>query len=113
MKVGRNAPCPCGSGRKYKRCCGDPAKSMTSSSRSVPFIEQPRVQEMLRAQRAAENVRQQQQGYGRPIVSWLHDDHRMVAVGMTVFWAKDWTVFTDFLFYYLKQMLGFEWGSRG
>ncbi len=21
MKVGRNAPCPCGSGRKYKKCC--------------------------------------------------------------------------------------------
>ncbi len=21
-KVGRNAPCPCGSGRKYKQCCG-------------------------------------------------------------------------------------------
>lgn len=21
-KVGRNDPCPCGSGRKYKRCCG-------------------------------------------------------------------------------------------
>jgi serine-type anaerobic sulfatase-maturating enzyme len=21
-KVGRNAPCPCGSGRKYKKCCG-------------------------------------------------------------------------------------------
>lgn len=21
-KVGRNAPCPCGSGRKFKRCCG-------------------------------------------------------------------------------------------
>nr|MDJ0811505.1 SEC-C metal-binding domain-containing protein [Desulfobacterales bacterium] len=20
-KVGRNAPCPCGSGRKYKKCC--------------------------------------------------------------------------------------------
>ncbi len=24
-KVGRNAPCPCGSGRKYKRCCGNAA----------------------------------------------------------------------------------------
>ena len=23
-KVGRNAPCPCGSGRKYKLCHGDP-----------------------------------------------------------------------------------------
>jgi len=21
-KVGRNAACPCGSGKKYKRCCG-------------------------------------------------------------------------------------------
>ncbi|HRF11915.1 MAG TPA: SEC-C metal-binding domain-containing protein, partial [Candidatus Accumulibacter phosphatis] len=21
-KVGRNDPCPCGSGRKFKRCCG-------------------------------------------------------------------------------------------
>ena len=21
-KIGRNQPCPCGSGRKYKRCCG-------------------------------------------------------------------------------------------
>jgi len=21
-KVGRNQPCPCGSGKKYKHCCG-------------------------------------------------------------------------------------------
>ncbi len=21
-KIGRNAPCPCGSGKKYKKCCG-------------------------------------------------------------------------------------------
>jgi len=24
-KVGRNAPCPCGSGKKYKKCCGSPS----------------------------------------------------------------------------------------
>lgn len=23
MKIGRNAPCPCGSGRKFKKCCAD------------------------------------------------------------------------------------------
>jgi len=23
-KVGRNDPCPCGSGKKYKKCCGAP-----------------------------------------------------------------------------------------
>ena len=21
-KIGRNEPCPCGSGKKYKQCCG-------------------------------------------------------------------------------------------
>jgi preprotein translocase subunit SecA len=25
-KVGRNEPCPCGSGRKFKLCHGDPRK---------------------------------------------------------------------------------------
>jgi SEC-C motif len=24
VKVGRNAPCPCGSGQKFKKCCGSP-----------------------------------------------------------------------------------------
>ncbi len=24
-KIGRNEPCPCGSGKKYKKCCGKPA----------------------------------------------------------------------------------------
>lgn len=27
-KVGRNEPCPCGSGRKYKKCCGAAAQSI-------------------------------------------------------------------------------------
>jgi uncharacterized protein len=25
-KVGRNDPCPCGSGKKYKQCCGSPER---------------------------------------------------------------------------------------
>jgi preprotein translocase subunit SecA len=25
-KVGRNEPCPCGSGQKFKRCCGNPLR---------------------------------------------------------------------------------------
>lgn len=24
VRIGRNDPCPCGSGQKYKRCCGNP-----------------------------------------------------------------------------------------
>jgi hypothetical protein len=31
-KVGRNDPCPCGSGKKYKKCCGDPAQEQAAST---------------------------------------------------------------------------------
>jgi uncharacterized protein YecA (UPF0149 family) len=24
-KIGRNDPCPCGSGKKFKKCCGEAA----------------------------------------------------------------------------------------
>ncbi len=24
-RIGRNDPCPCGSGKKYKKCCGKPS----------------------------------------------------------------------------------------
>lgn len=33
-KVGRNDPCTCGSGKKYKKCCIDQANSVVSNSRS-------------------------------------------------------------------------------
>lgn len=29
-KVGRNGPCPCGSGKKYKQCCGQPSAPTVS-----------------------------------------------------------------------------------
>ncbi|MBN2130944.1 MAG: SEC-C domain-containing protein [Sedimentisphaerales bacterium] len=31
-KIGRNDPCPCGSGKKYKKCCGDPAARNTAGA---------------------------------------------------------------------------------
>lgn len=30
MKVGRNDPCPCGSGKKYKKCCAAKAQAKRS-----------------------------------------------------------------------------------
>jgi len=32
MKIGRNDPCPCGSGKKYKKCCLDKQRAEISSS---------------------------------------------------------------------------------
>ncbi len=39
MKVGRNDPCPCGSGRKYKNCCeGKKAAKDTLYSKGLPIL---------------------------------------------------------------------------
>lgn len=37
-KIGRNDPCPCGSGRKFKKCCGSP---IPEERRIVPNSEVP------------------------------------------------------------------------
>jgi len=38
MPVGRNDPCPCGSGKKYKRCCIDAASAETYPEKIHPII---------------------------------------------------------------------------
>jgi len=68
-------------------------------------------EQMLRGHEAAEKVRQQQQGYGKPIISAESHGYRIVGVGSGVFWGKDWLVFPDFLLYFLKKTLGVEWGT--
>ncbi len=35
MKIGRNAPCPCGSGKKYKNCCLNKEASSSSVKQKV------------------------------------------------------------------------------
>ena len=45
MKIGRNHPCACGSGKKYKQCCGRPeAKAATRAA-----IREPNEQKFERA----------------------------------------------------------------
>jgi len=34
-KIGRNAPCPCGSGLKYKKCCLDKEDKHKNPSRQI------------------------------------------------------------------------------
>ena len=51
-KIGRNAPCPCGSGKKFKKCCIDKTtSSITETSRdyhwSTEEIEELRTKEII------------------------------------------------------------------
>jgi hypothetical protein len=101
-KIGRNAPCPCGSGRKYKHCHGH------HSVRTAAAVD---VRQARQEHAAAERVREIQQGRGRPIVSAKLRDHQMVAVGNTVHFSKSWKAFPDFLSAYIKTKLDPEWGN--
>src|SRR5579871_2045520 len=40
-KIGRNDPCPCRSGKKFKKCCGDPTRtrSVRQTEAPIPPIE--------------------------------------------------------------------------
>ena len=43
-KLGRNDPCPCGSGRKYKRCCLDSGRSRTAAAPAAVDPPEPSVE---------------------------------------------------------------------
>jgi Flp pilus assembly protein TadD len=40
VEVGRNDPCPCGSGKKYKRCCGGKQEQVVLAARPSPALRQ-------------------------------------------------------------------------
>jgi hypothetical protein len=111
MKIGRNAPCPCGSGKKYKRCHGAIAEG--GETRQSPLVMRmpPEVAGKVEELKAQQAQRELQQGRGRPIISTEARDHRVVAVGNRVFFSKGWRTFHDFLFHYIKEAVGREWGA--
>ena len=100
MKLGRNEPCHCGSGKKFKKCHG-------SFTAEIPHDFLP----VLRKLDAAETIRKKQQGGGRPIISMNFQDHQFVAVKNKLYRSKKWKTFPDFLFDYIKATLGSDWGN--
>jgi hypothetical protein len=103
VKIGRNQPCPCGSGIKYKKCCGSPLKSVVSPPPSSISV--------LERFKADELIRQQQQGLGRPIISAKVEDLQIVVAGQTIYHSPKWKTFHDFLFDYVGMIFGSEWGN--
>ena len=107
-KIGRNQPCPCGSGEKYKRCHGNPAQRHPLPQKNGL---QKEIQEAMRRRDAEELVRVEQQGEGRPIISAVVKSQRVVAVGNKIYHSNEWKFFADFLSDYLKTVMGTDWGN--
>ena len=110
-RIGRNAPCPCGSGRKYKRCCGDPLKEQRSGDGRRLITVPPEIELALKRHEAQELIRTQQQGLGRPIIAPKVGEHQFVFVGDTFHHSKEWNFFSDFLSTYITNVLGGDWGN--
>jgi hypothetical protein len=110
-KIGRNARCPCGSGRKYKNCCGNPIGQRRGSKFGRLSVTPRGTSYAFERQRARELIRTEQQGLGRPIISASIGEYRLVAVGGTLHYSKKWKFFADFLSDYIKNTLGHDWGN--
>ena len=54
MKAGRNDPCPCGSGKKYKRCCLEKDQQAESAARAAAQATVAAEQEEIKAMLAWE-----------------------------------------------------------
>jgi hypothetical protein len=101
-RVGRNQPCPCGSGKKYKRCHGNSLASPISAER---------IAEISRALQAQTLQRERQQGLGKPIISAEFNGTRFVAIKGRLSYSPNWKTFPDFLSDYIKTVFGAEWGN--
>jgi hypothetical protein len=75
-KIGRNDPCSCGSGKKYKKCCGSVA-----GEPPLHGISQHELNLKVSEMHAMMAQREKQQGRGRPIISTVFQGYRFIAVG--------------------------------
>jgi hypothetical protein len=99
-KIGRNDPCPCKSGKKYKRCHGSWEHQEHMAREMKTF--------MIRSQ-AQRLQRERQQGLGNPIISAKASGIRFVAVKNRLMYSEKWGTFHDFLFDYIVMALGVDW----
>ena len=114
-KIDRNALCPCGSGLKYKKCHGRGKPTLPMKSETVDqtlFVNLPsRVQQQIIDQEIKTKKRKAQYGEVRPTISVDFHGYKMIAVGNRMHYSQKWKTFHDFLFYYIKNCLGAEWGK--
>ena len=110
VKTGRNDPCPCGSGKKYKRCCL--LKEEGVRYHTVPPEVFVKAMEVMREKQRQMVDWERKFGKVKPIIHTDFQEKKVVAVGSRVYFAdkSKWKTFPDFLIQYIATVLGKEWG---
>jgi hypothetical protein len=107
MRVGRNDPCPCGSGKKFKKCHLN-VPPIATAAHPLPR----EVMEKFDRRRLEETLREATFGKIRPIIQVPeYAGKRIVVVRGAIYWQDKgkWNFFSDFLFDYGKIKFGKEW----
>lgn len=116
MKTGRNAPCPCGSGKKHKKCCIDAAPH---GSGSMPQTQRPRLLDEETPIRDTEGSGGAVEAIDRaweptregPLPQTFWDDYEMASLDDRIAMARTVIVNTKDLddedaYYVLEQLVG-------
>lgn len=107
MKIGRNDPCPCGSGRKYKHCC---LKGPLAPETAVPSIPLSALPAPV-AEYAKEQQRMLDAGihlqFVKPVI---FQGQKVWAIGSSLYAAPNpKQTFHEFLIHHLRDVMGEAW----
>jgi hypothetical protein len=129
QKIGRNDLCPCGNGKKFKKCHGASSIPQTYSP-SVPPIKVTKVavQPMnsvppevlvnamadIRERERQKQERFRQFGLVRPEIAAEYHGYKFVAIGNTLLYMpkEKCRFLTDVLLAYVPQLFGKEWFEK-
>jgi len=115
MKIGRNDPCPCGSGKKYKKCCYF-KDSSTRSRPTVTKVEPTPELLALKKKVEKENVERRKKyleplgiyvDFVKPVV---HKGKKFWSLGSRLYYERPPNeTFHEFIIFVLTQTIGESW----
>lgn len=109
-KIGRNSPCPCRSGKKFKHCHGSSSSQQTQQNHAIDFAQ---IKQKVAEAQSAKSRFEAGHGKIKQVITADYNDWRFVAVGNELHYSpiEKTKYFTDFLGNYLRSILGPEWGN--
>ena len=106
QKVGRYAPCPCGSGLKFNKCCGTREPPSFPASDYQKFLKDPRFGPMIDAIRGSHR---KLTFTFTPSITDQNNRYRYRLVGNHIYRRPFRETFHEFLIQLFKWTLGREW----
>lgn len=122
-KIGRNDPCPCGNGKKYKKCHGafperqspappaTPFRIRAHRANTVPAEVVAKAMAITLEHQRQEQERQSRYGLVRPEIATDYHGYKFVAIGNTLLYMPSdrCRFLTDVLLAYVPHLFGREW----